>query len=156
MKKTYLFALIIMGCFTFQTLQAQKANLPQRGQRGYVPQSRFEPNTFIELVDPNEEVSRMLPKCIEEFTLDDFEKEILKSMLISKFESQNTILEDESNTRDSRKKKMFDLNNNFHKELTSILTQEEVDRFKLMDFTESKEEKKKKKKEKRKRKKGKS
>lgn len=64
---------------------------------------------------------------------------------MKKIENQNLILKDEGNTREERKKKVLALNKTFHKDLLAIFTLEEIDYFKIMDFSEDKEDKKKKK-----------
>ena len=75
-----------------------------------------------------------------------FEKEIIKGLLFKKIENQNMILEDEGNSREDRKKKLVALDKIFYQDLASILTKEEIDHFKIMDFSETREDKKEKKK----------
>ena len=129
---------------------AQQPNRIQRGQRGYIPPPKYSNSAFIDLKEPQEETKIILLKCDEVFNLDAFQKEILKSMLIKKFEDENVILRDKGNTREDRKKKIINRNNVFYNELSSILTLEQINEFKILDFEESKEEKKDKKKKKRK------
>ena len=155
MKKIFLMSLFVLVGMSFHHTNAQQANRVLRGQRGYTPPPKADGSAFIELKDPHYEVEIMLPKCVEEFKLDAFEKEIMKVMLFKKIEDQNKILEEEGNSREDRRKKIIALNKNFHSDLASILTKEEIDHFKIMDFSETREEKKKKKKR-RKRNKGKS
>lgn len=150
MKKVLIAIIVTIVYFPFQESNAQQANRVQRGQRGYTPPPKADGAAFIELKDANYEVGLMLPKCVEEFKLDAFEKEIVKGILIKKFEDQNKILEDKSNSREDRKQKFLALDKVFYSELSTILTQEEVEHFKIMDFSETREEKKKKKREKRK------
>lgn len=150
MKRTYFLFLGIIICCTFQAINAQQVDRIQRGQRGYTPPPKVNYETYIELKDPYEATSIILPKCVEAFELDAFEKEILKNILIKQFESQNAILSDKKNSREDRKKKILDFDKFFYKELSSILSEEEIEEFKIMDFEETKEEKKKKKKNRRK------
>ena len=150
MKRTYFLFLGIIICCTFQAINAQQVDRIQRGQRGYTPPPKQNYETFIELKDPYEETNIILAKCIKAFDLDAFEKEILKNILIKNFESQNTILGDKKNSREDRKKKTLDLDKNFYNELSSILSVEEIEEYKVMDFEETKEEKKQKKKNRRK------
>jgi len=148
MKKSFL--LVIFGLsLSFQFVNAQQVNGIQRGQRGYVPPPVNNTTTYIELKNPYEEVSIMLPKCVEVFNLDDFEKEIIKGILLKNFENQNVILSDEGNSREERKKKLAELDKEFYKELALILSTDEIEKFKLMDFSETKAEKKQKKRKKR-------
>jgi len=132
------------------TAFAQQANNVQRGQRGYVPPPKYNASTFIELHEPHEETVLIMSKCEDVFQLDAFQKEIMKSMLIKKFEDENAILSDKGNTREDRRKKIIDRNNVFLKDLGSILTTEQVNQFKIMDFTETKEDKREKKKKRKK------
>lgn len=145
MKKKVLF-LFFVCCISAQPIFSQQADNVQRGQRGYVPPPRYVGGTYIELKDPQKESALILSKCIIKFDLDDFQKEILKSSLIKKIKDENIIYRDKGNTREDRKKKIVDRNNLFFKELSSILTQEQVDEYKIMDFSETAEEKKEKKK----------
>ena len=148
MKKILLF--LFLGSLYGNDIIAQQVNQIQRGQRGYVPQMRLNEDTYIDLVDPYEEVDKMMPKCITELGLDAFEQEIMKAMLLKKFESSNVILSDEKNLRADRKKKLDALNKEFLKELRTILNSEEVDVFNAMDYSESKIEKTRRKKKKKK------
>ena len=153
MKRIVLLVLFFIG---MQSSFAQQADRIQRGQRGYVPPPKYSKGTYIEIKDPQQEAAIIIPKCEQEFGLDDFQKEIMKSMIIKKIESENAILEDKGNTRDDRKKKIIELNNNYLTELASILTPEQINQYKVMDFTETSEdrkERKRKEKEKKKRKK---
>ncbi len=150
MKKTYFLLFGIIIYCAFQSVNAQQIDRIQRGQRGYTPPPKISNRTYIELKDPYKETDIILPKCIEEFKLDAFEKEILKNILIKKFENQNSILSDKKNSREVRQKKILNLEKDFYKELSSILTAEEIEQYKVMDFVESKDEKKKKKRKRRK------
>ena len=124
----------------------------QRGQRGYVPPPVDNTKTYIELKEVNEEVNKILPICVAEFNLDDFVKEILKILLTNKFESENAVLEDKKVNRDERRKRFIQIDKDFYSELTAIMTAEEMERFKVLDFDQvEKEEKKKKKRKKKKR-----
>lgn len=149
MKKIIFILFAIIFCNTF-TINAQQADRTQRGQRGYVQESKVNNEAYIDLKDPYEETNIILLKCVEAFKLDAFEKEILKSILIKNFENQNAILSDEKNSREERQKKNLELDKAFYNELSSILSEEDIEKYKSMDFEETKEEKKKKKKKKRK------
>jgi len=152
MKKILLLAFIGVLSTSFQDLSAQQAYRTQRGQRGYTPPPKAPSDAYIEIKDPYEVTSMMLPKCVEAFSLDDFEKEILKGMLIKKYEGLNVVLENKDNNREERKSKMLALDKAFFLELSSILSIDEVEDFKMMDFSETREERKEKKRNKKKRK----
>jgi hypothetical protein len=144
MKMKRLVVLVVFGV-VFNVGFAQQADQIQRGQRGYNPPIIYNNETFIELVDPYDEVDKMLPKCIAVLGLDAFEQEIIKGMLIKKFESQNAILEDEKNQREDRKKKIDALNKQYIIELSTILKPDEIVKYQAIDFTETNKEKKKRK-----------
>lgn len=144
MKMKRLVVLVVFGV-VFNVGFAQQADQIQRGQRGYNPPIIYNNETFIELVDPYDEVDKMLPKCIAVLGLDAFEQEIIKGMLIKKFESQNAILEDEKNKREDRKKKIDALNKQYIIELSTILKPDEIVKYQAIDFTETNKEKKKRK-----------
>lgn len=135
-------------------ISAQNMGRVQRGQRGYTPPPVDNTKTYIELKEVHEEVSKMLPVCVNEFSLDDFEKEILKSLLTNKFESENAVLEDKKVNREERRKRFIAIDKDFYTELSVIMTTDEIERFKILDFDQiEKDNKKKKKKKKKKRKK---
>ena len=144
MKMKKLVVLVVFGV-VFNVGFAQQADQIQRGQRGYNPPIIYNNETFIELVDPYDEVDKMLPKCIAILGLDAFEQEIIKGMLIKKFESQNAILEDEKNKREDRKTKIDALNKQYIIELSTILKPDEIVKYQAIDFTETNKEKKKRK-----------
>jgi hypothetical protein len=153
MKKIFLLVAIGFFCTSFQHLEAQQRRRIQPGQRGYVPPPKPPSEPFVELIDPYEQTNIMLPKCVEKFQLDDFEQEILKNVLIKNFEVRNAILQDKESGKDERKRKVIEADKNFNNELLLILTPEEVEVFKTMDFTQTREEKKLKKKKKKRKKK---
>lgn len=152
MPKNIVFFVLILIAST-QLGIAQQADRVQRGQRGYIPPPKYSSSTYIELKDVEEETNRIVEKCIEEFAIDDFQQQILKGMLKKKFEDENAILSDKKNTREVRRKKIIDRNNLFFEELTSIFTVEQINQYKVMDFSETPEDRKEKKKKRKKKKK---
>ncbi|MBT8253100.1 MAG: hypothetical protein HKN00_09135 [Flavobacteriaceae bacterium] len=143
-------AMIIMACALTGSTFAQQIGNVQRGQRGYAPSIQYNESTYIEIKDPVKESQRILEKCLEVFALDAFQQEIFKGMMTKKIEDDNVILNDKVNSREDRRKKLSEREKIFFKELGSILNDEQVEDYKLMDFTETKEDRKKKKKRKRK------
>ena len=158
MRKTKLLLILVLLCFASQVVNAQYGYGSRRGQRrGYTPPPSPSANTdsSINLKDPYDQISIVLPKCVEAFNLDDFEKEIIKGLLLKNFESRNIILGDKDTSVEDKKKELTEIDKIFYKDLVLILSTEEVEKFKLMDFSETREDKKqKKKKKKEKRKKG--
>jgi hypothetical protein len=153
MKRTNLLLVLVFLSCASQVVNAQYGyGSQQRQQRRISPAPVQSTQNSIELKNPYEVMSIILPKCVEAFKLDDFEKEIIKGILLKKLESQNVILGDEDSTVEDKKKKLKEINKVFYKELALILSAEEIEQFKVMDFSETREDKKKKKKDKKKRK----
>ena len=76
MKKVTLFILLLCSSNTF----AQQVYGVQRGQRGYIPPPKYEASVYITTLNAYEELEKVLPKSVEVFSLDDFEKEIFKEI----------------------------------------------------------------------------
>ena len=143
MKKPLLLVLI----FLFSTLSySQQLNNIQRGQRGYTPMPKYNSSAYVSTLDIYKELDKVLPKCKNEFMLDEFEMQILKGLLIDKMENYNIIVENEDYTRDVRQSKLKLNEFEFIKSLNTILTSEEVSRYIELDFESEKKEKKKKRK----------
>ena len=147
MKKVSLFILLFYSSNIF----AQQVYGVQRGQRGYIPPPKYEASVYITTLNAYEELEKILPKSVEVFSLDDFEKEIFKGLLLEKFENYNRIVENTDSSKQARQESLKQLEIDFVKSLAVILTPDEITTFVDMDFS-GKEEKKKTRKEKRKKK----
>ena len=147
MKNIFLLFILV---FSSNTL-AQQLYGPQRGQRGYIPPPKYEASVYITTLNAYEELEKILPKSVEIFSLDDFEKEIFKGLLLEKFENYNRIVENTDSSKQARQEALKQLEIDFVKSLAVILTPDEITTFVDMDFS-GKEEKKKRRKEKRKKK----
>ena len=147
MKKVILFILFLYSSNIF----AQQVYGVQRGQRGYIPPPKYEASVYITTLNAYEELEKVLPKSVEVFSLDDFEKEIFKGLLLEKFENYNKIVENTDSSKQARQEALKQLEIDFVKSLAVILTPDEITTFVDMDFS-GKEEKKKRRKEKRKKK----
>ena len=147
MKKVILFILLLYSSNIF----AQQVYGVQRGQRGYIPPPKYEASVYITTLNAYEELEKILPKSVEVFSLDDFEKEIFKGLLLEKFENYNRIVENTDSSKQARQESLKQLEIDFVKSLAVILTPDEITTFVDMDFS-GKEEKKKRRKEKRKKK----
>ena len=147
MKKVILFILLLYSSNIF----AQQVYGVQRGQRGYIPPPKYESSVYITTLNAYEELEKVLPKSVEVFSLDDFEKEIFKGLLLEKFENYNKIVENTDSSKQARQEALKQLEIDFVKSLAVILTPDEITTFVDMDFS-GKEEKKKRRKEKRKKK----
>ena len=147
MKKIILFLLLIFS----SNVIAQQVYGAQRGQRGYIPPPKHEASVYITTLNAYEELEKILPKSVNIFSLDDFEKEIFKGLLLEKFENYNRIVENTDSSKQARQESLKQLEIDFVKSLAVILTPDEITTFVDMDFS-GKEEKKKRRKEKRKKK----
>ena len=147
MKNIFLFVLLVFS----SNMVAQQLYGVQRGQRGYIPPPKYEASVYITTLNAYEELEKVLPKSVEVFSLDDFEKEIFKGLLLEKFENYNKIVENTDSSKQARQEALKQLEIDFVKSLAVILTPDEITTFVDMDFS-GKEEKKKRRKEKRKKK----
>ena len=105
MKRLILFILLL----SFTNSFAQQVYGVQRGQRGYIPPPKFEASVYVTTIDAYDELEKTLPKCIEKFSLDDFEKEILKGLLLEKYENYNRIVENTDSSKQARQENLKQL-----------------------------------------------
>jgi len=131
--------------FSTQSFSQQIYNV-QRGQRGYVPPPKYEASAYITTLDVYEELNIVLPMCVSSFSLDEFETQILKGMLVKKFDSYNAVVSNTDLSKDARQDQLKQLEIDFVKSLTIILTPDEITTYVDMDFNKKKKEKKGKKK----------
>ena len=132
----------ILFFFSIQLFSQQVYNV-QRGQRGYVPPPKYEASAYITTLDIYEELNAVLPVCVEVFNLDEFEAQILKGMFLKKFESHNAIVSNTDNSKEARQEKLKQLEIDFVKSLSIILTSDEITSYVDMDFSDKKKENKK-------------
>ena len=136
---------LLLIILSFSSSYSQQLYGPQRGQRGYIPPPKFEASAYVTTIDAYDELDKTLPKCIEKFSLDDFEKEILKGLLLEKYDNYNKIVENTDSSKQARQESLKQLEIDFVKSLTIILTTDEISEFVDMDFTKKKEKEKKRK-----------
>lgn len=133
--------------FSTQSFSQQLYNV-QRGQRGYIPPPKYEASAYITTLDVYEELNMVLPMCVASFSLDEFETQILKGMLMKKFDSYNAVVSNTDLSKDDRQDQLKRLEIDFVKSLTIILTPDEITEYVDMDFNKKKKGKKRKKKRK--------
>ena len=133
--------------FSAQSFSQQIYNV-QRGQRGYIPPPKYEASAYITTLDVYEELNVVLPMCVASFSLDEFETQILKGMLVKKFDSYNAVVSNTDLSKDARQDQLKQLEIDFVKSLTIILTPDEITEYVDMDFNKKKKGKKRKKKRK--------
>ena len=131
--------------FSTQSFSQQLYNV-QRGQRGYIPPPKYEASAYITTLDVYEELNMVLPMCVASFSLDEFETQILKGMLMKKFDSYNAVVSNTDLSKEARQDQLKQLEIDFVKSLTIILTPDEITTYVDMDFNKKKKEKKGKKK----------
>ena len=131
--------------FSTQSFSQQLYNV-QRGQRGYVPPPKYEASAYITTLDVYEELNIVLPMCVSSFSLDEFETQILKGMLVKKFDSYNAVVSNTDLSKEARQDQLKQLEIDFVKSLTIILTPDEITTYVDMDFNKKKKGKKGKKK----------
>ena len=141
MKKIFLFILLVSS----SNLIAQQVYGIQRGQRGYIPPPKYEASAYISTINAYEELEKVLPKSVELFKLDDFEREIFKGLLLEKYDNYNRIVENTDSSKEARQDALRQLEIDFVKSLSVILTPDEISMFVDIDFSEKKQKKKKKK-----------
>tara|TARA_Y100001954_G_scaffold216021_1_gene246825 strand:- start:341 stop:784 length:444 start_codon:yes stop_codon:yes gene_type:complete len=144
LKRLVLFGILVCSYNVF----AQQLYGIQRGQRGYIPPPKFEASSYISTIDAYDELNKVLPMSVQVFSLDDFEKEIFKGLLLEKFENYNRIVENTDSSKQARQEALKQLEIDFVKSLAVILTPDEITTFVDMDFSGKEEKKKRKKKEK--------
>ena len=137
----------LISSFSIQSFSQQLYNV-QRGQRGYIPPPKYEASAYITTLDVYEELNKVLPVCITTFSLDEFESQILKGMLLKKYESYNSIVSNTDNSKEARQEQLKQLDIDFVKSLTIILTPDEITTYVDMDFSDKKKSKKKRKRKK--------
>ena len=69
--------ILLLAILSFSSSFSQQVYGVQRGQRGYIPPPKFEASVYVTTIDAYKELEKTLPKCIEKFSLDDFENDIL-------------------------------------------------------------------------------
>ena len=141
------FTIIAILFFSVQSFSQQLYNI-QRGQRGYVPPPKYEASAYITTLDIYEELDKVLPMCVSSFSLDEFETQILKGMLLKKYESYNSIVSNTDNSKEARQEQLKQLEIDFVKSLTIILTPNEITTYVDMDFNKKKKGKNRKKRKK--------
>ena len=123
--------------FSTQSFSQQLYNV-QRGQRGYIPPPKYEASAYITTLDVYEELNMVLPMCVASFSLDEFETQILKGMLMKKFDSYNAVVSNTDLSKDARQDQLKQLEIDFVKSLTIILTPDEITEYVDMDFNKKK------------------
>jgi len=155
MKYHRLVIIIILLTLTANTVMAQGLYRNQRGQRGYTPPPKpLEVNAYDKKMDANAIANAQLPTYSEVLKLDDFQKELVKNILIDHFTKREVLRTDFGLSFGDKQDAYTKLDEELHTELATILSPEQVEAFKKVQFIDDKKllkEEKRKKKKKRKR-----
>ena len=141
---------LLLFLITLNNIYSHQVYGVQRGQRGYIPPPKYEASVYITTINAYEELEKVLPKSVEVFNLDDFEKEIFKGLLLKKYDDYNKIVENTSSSKQARQDELKQLEIDFVKSLAVILSPDEISIFVDMDFSGKEEKKKRRKKRKKK------
>ena len=90
-----------------------------------------EPPTATEIAEER------LPDYVEEFKLDPFETEVLRTYLEEHFNKIMALQKEKGKDAETMRKDFERMQNDFKSNLKSILTEEEVEKFIKMDFSQS-------------------
>ena len=113
MKNIFLFVLLVFS----SNMIAQQVYGVQRGQRGYIPPPKYEASVYVTTINAYEELEKVLPKSVETFNLDDFEREIFKGLLLEKYDNYNRIVENTDSSKQARQEALKQLEIDFVKGL---------------------------------------
>ena len=150
MKKLKLVIFLFIAFMASESLMAQYSPYNQNRRRSMVQNRSIRPNK-PQPKDVEKELARIMPICIETFSFDEFEKQIFRQFLTKKIEAENRILVDEDMSIEAKIKQFNQIRTNHLSEINVVMTPDEVEQYKLLDF--SKEDRNRKKKEKRKKRK---
>ena len=130
----------------YQNRRSNGSRLPNAGP-SY--QEKREPKDMLQVVEER------IPFYIEALQLDDFEKEVFKQMLLENLEKQEAIIASEEIKVNDKRKMLEASQKELTDNLSSILTEEELEKFRNLKPPDSREGKKEKRKKKKKNKKNK-
>lgn len=155
MSRFYVFAVITL--LFAQTAFAQFGN-PYQNRRtngSRLPSAGPSYQQTREPKDMREIVAERIPFYVEELQLDDFEKEVFKQMLLENLEKQEAIIGSEGIKLNDKRKMLEASQKELTDNLSTILTEEELEKFRNLKPPDSREGKKEKRKKKKKNKKNK-
>lgn len=152
MRSTRITLLFLGLLFAHQIVVAQIGyRPPQQGQRGYIPPSTQRTGNYTAGPrDAETIVAERMPTYVSDLKLDAFKQEILRSKLIGYYTRREVIRVDASIKYNERQDRYNNLDEELYAELNSILSPEELDKFKGIQFLDEKAIKKKNRKKKKK------
>jgi len=133
---------------------AQDVYRIQRGQRGYTPPpTPIKTSHYDEKRDANSIANEQLPVYAEALQLDDFQKELVKNMIVDHYTKREVIRTNYEMNFGDKQDAYVKLEEEFHRELSTVLSEEQVAAFKKVEFLDNKEQRKEEKRKKKKKKK---
>ena len=146
MFRTSIILTILITISSFGSLEAQNLNSIQRGQRGYSPPPMERPQGAISIKNTVDQVDEKMELYAVEFSLDAFEKAVMKNYLVEFETEKMTLLENENIAYDVKQQSILKLNDKFRTKLATMLTEDELNRFAQLHFEPQDKKKKRKKK----------
>lgn len=145
--------LIMLAILATSMVNAQQADRIQRGQRGYVPEPRPLEQGAISIENSLLGIDEKMDSYETEFSLDAFEKEVMKNMIVEFETEKMALLSNEGLEYKLKMEGIEKLKVGLSNDLKIFLEEDEIGRFGELHFATKKMLKEKKKEEKRKRKK---
>jgi hypothetical protein len=146
MYKLGIILAILLTMGSFGSLEAQNLNSIQRGQRGYSPPPLDRQQGAISIENSVEQVDEKMELYGIEFSLDAFEKAVMKNYLVEFETEKMAILENETIAYDIKQQSVLKLNDKLRNKLATMLTEDELNRFAQLHFDPQDKKKKRKKK----------
>lgn len=146
MKPKIIYIVLALCAIFPLTIEAQSINTIQRGQRGYTPPPLEQEAKGRSVENTLEDIDEKMNMYEAEFSLDAFEKEVMKNFIIEFEEGKMETLRAENMEYEVRLQTIQKLEEKLSSDLTIFLTEEEIGRFGELHFTEKSKKKKKKKK----------
>lgn len=146
-KSLILCGMLILGMGA--SLEAQNLGRVQRGQRGYTPPPLQTGDKKMYIEDELADIDTKMDIYQAELQLDEFEKAVMKNMIIDYETQRKAMLQDETIEYQKKMEQVEKYKEALRKELEVFLTEEEIRTFSNLHFNDDKLDKivKKKKKE---------
>jgi len=154
MKSKFVVVLLCVGLFAIQPLCSQNVDRIQRGQRGYTPPPLPQGEKAISIDNTLEDIDQRMDVYEAEFSLDAFEKAVMKNFIVEFEEGKMNTLRNENMEYGVKLKTIKSYEEKLATELEIFLTQDEIGRFGELHFVKENRKLKKKKKDKKEDKKG--
>ena len=146
MKRKIYFLGIALFVFGLHTMVAQNLNDIQRGQRGYSPPPLDREQGGIAIDNTLEDIDEKMDLYQQEFSLDAFEKAVLKNYIVDFETEKMSLLENETISYDVKQQSLLKLNDKLSTTLATLFTEEELTKFQILHFQEGSKKKKRRKK----------